>query len=115
MNLAEAHHLACIIHQSRLAKLITIGHFIPIEAITDQSPWACAVQLPNGQLKTIWSAAEWAGVANVARRSASAESSLSSSHDSPSREPAPTLSPSPLPLTHSPRPDDVHRRQPTLF
>lgn len=111
MNLAEAHHLACIIHQSRLAKLITIGHFIPIDAITDQSPWACAVQLPDGQLKIIWSAAEWAGWANVARRSASAPSS----HDSPSRAPAPAPTHTSASIIHAPRPDDAHRRQPTLF
>lgn len=101
MNLAEAHHLACIIHQSRLAKLITIGHFIPIEAITDQSPWACAVQLPSGQLATIWSAAEWT---NVARRSASAEPAA-----------LPPILPTPSSPLSAPRPDDAHRRQPTLF
>jgi hypothetical protein len=108
MNLAEAHYLACTIHQSGLAKLITIGHFIPIEAITDESPWACAIQLPSGQLTTIWSTAEWT---DVALRSAAAPSS----HDSPSRDPTPAPTHTSASIIQAPRPDDAHRRQPTLF
>lgn len=116
MTLQDACSLAVAIDASGRAELITIGRFLPLDMITAESPWGCAVRQPDGTLQTVWSAQDWVDLQRI-------------------REPElpPPAAPLPKPLTPDPSPlstgargavaeaakiprrDAEHLRQPSLF
>lgn len=102
MNMSDACDLAFAIDRGGKARLVAIGRFLPLEEVTPDSPWGCSVVLPDGTRRTVWSIADWCAV--VAGLSESTPNAPPRVSDRPPAS-APTL----------PRPDAVHRRQPTLF
>ena len=59
MKLHDALALAAAIDASGLAQLITIGRFLPLDMLTAEAPWGCAVRQPDGTIQTLWSPADW--------------------------------------------------------
>lgn len=65
MTLQDACSLAVAIDASGRAELITIGRFLPLDMITAESPWGCAVRQPDGTLQTVWSAQDWVDLQRI--------------------------------------------------
>ena len=121
MTLQDALALAATIDASATAQLITIGRFLPVDQITAESPWGCAVRQPDGMLQTVWSLADWADLQPSCQPTALASgpscqpTALAAGHCEPPAGPCSlsrqTLGPRPANLAPDTTPDTAPDRQ----